>query len=735
MSRRSHRRERVSRTGAQARPPAPARSRWTPWIVAALIAITVIVFAPIRQHDFVSWDDPYYVTENANVRAGLTWHGVAWALTTADMFYWHPMTWLSHMLDVELYGLNAGGHHLTSLFLHIASTLLLFGLLHRVTGAPGRSALVAALFAVHPLHVESVAWVAERKDVLSTFFWMLTMWAYVSYVRKPGWGRYLAVLALFALGLAAKPMLVTLPLALLLLDVWPLGRISLAVEPSNGSQPAFAPNQWSLFARLVGEKVPLIALAVTSAAVTFVSQLRVGAVQEIGTLSFESRVANALESYVAYIGKMVWPSRLAPFYPYPRSLSWWLAGAALLALAGASFAALRMGRRHPYVFVGWFWYLTTLLPVIGLVQAGGQSMADRFTYVPLIGLFLIVSWGIPDLLARWPHRHIALQTAATVAILACAATARAQVQHWKDSLALWEHTAEVTTENDLAHAKLGALLAKAGRTSEAIAHYTEAARIVDSRGSTAGTVPRGRPKDYYDSASLHNRIGLLLAPQGKIAEAHAQFVLAVRFDPHNAEAHANLGLALEQQGKTTEAIAHFAEAVRLQPDAPELHVQLATALEHEGQLDQAIREGEEAVRLGPDTADWHYDLALALARRGDTEKAVGHLQTALTLNPQPADAGEWHYNLGVMLYRQARTAEAIQHVETALRLDPRNPDGAEWHYNLALMLARQGDTAAVIEHLETALKLDPQHRSARQTLDDLAKGRKGLARALRAVER
>ena len=691
MDSRRHRRELTRRERSSSNSPRPgtvsARSGWTPWIVAALIAMTVMVFAPIWHYDFVSWDDPYYVTENANVRAGLTWQGASWALTTGDMFYWHPITWLSHMLDVELYGLNAGGHHLTSLILHIASTLLLFGLLSRMTHAIGRSALVAALFAVHPLHVESVAWVAERKDVLSTFFWMLTLWAYVSYVRRPGWGRYVAVLAFFVIGLAAKPMLVTLPLVLLLLDVWPLGRVSLTAVPSSGSQLASARNQWSVFGQLVGEKAPFVVLAVTSAAVTLLNQARVGAVQELGTLSIESRLANALASYVAYIGKTVWPAGLAPFYPYPQSLSWWWAGAALLALVGASLGALRMARHRPYVLVGWLWYLATLLPVIGLVQVGGQAMADRFTYVPIIGLFLIVSWGMPDLLARWRYRHVALQTAAAVAILACAATASAQVHYWKDSLVLWGHAVDVTSENDLAHVKLGDLLAKEGRTNEAIAHFTEAARIVDSHGGKAGAAPGGRPRDYYTSASLHNRIGLLLAPQGRIAEANAQFALAVRFDPRNAGAHANLGLALEQQGKMSEAIAHYTEAVRLQPDAPEIHVQLAFALEQQGKLDQAVREGEEAVRLDPERSDWHY-------------------------------------NLGVMLYRQGHTAKAIQHVEAALRLDPQNPEGADWHYNLALMLARQGNTKEAVEHLETALKIDPQNQAARRTLDDLAKGRR-----------
>jgi protein O-mannosyl-transferase len=596
--------------------------------------ITVIVFAPIRQYDFVSWDDTYYVTENANVRAGLSWPGVSWALTTGDMYYWHPVTWVSHMLDVELYGLNAGGHHLSNLFLHIASTLLLFGLLRRMTGALGRSAFVAALFAVHPLHVESVAWVAERKDVLSTFFWMLTLWAYVSYVRKPGWGRYLAALVCFALGLAAKPMLVTLPLALLLLDVWPLGRLSIIAVPPNRLQPTSTPTRWSVFVRLVGEKVPFIALAIGSAAVTFANQLRVGAVQDLGAVPFESRVANALASYVVYIGRMMWPARLAAFYPYPRSFSWWWAGAASLVLLAASLGALRMARRHSYVLVGWLWYLATLLPVIGLVQVGGQSTADRFTYIPLIGLFVIVSWGIPDLLARWSYRRVALPAAAGLAILACAATARLQVQHWKDSLALWTHAVEVTTGNDLAHAKLGDLLAKEGQTNEAIAHYFEAARIVDAPGTRGENAAGGRPKDYYDTASLHNRIGLLLAEQGKIAEASAQYALSVRFDPRNAEAQAGLALTLEQQGETSGAIPHYIEAIRLQPDAPELHVQLALALETQGKLDEAIREGEEAVRLEPQRADWQYTLAVLLARQGDTEQALQHLETALKFDPQ-----------------------------------------------------------------------------------------------------
>ena len=342
----------------------------------------------MRHYDFVDFDDPLYVSQNPHLAGGLTAANVCWAFTTGYATNWHPLTWMSHMLDVQLFGLNAGPEHVVNVCAahrqHAAVVL---------AASPDdrrdlASAFVAALFALHPLHVESVAWISERKDVLSTLFWMLTMWAYVSYTRQPRWTRYLAVLALFALGLMAKPMLVTLPFVLLLLDVWPLERLSLG---------------WG---RLIREKLPFIALAAVSMVITFLVQLTGGSVAELGAIPLTPRIANALVSYVVYVAKMIWPTRLAIFYPLPPAIPAWQPIAALLLLAGVSVAAIRLARRYPYLLVGWFWYVGTLVPVIGLIQVGRQALADRYTYVPFIGLFIIVAWGVPDLLARWPQRRL-----------------------------------------------------------------------------------------------------------------------------------------------------------------------------------------------------------------------------------------------------------------------------------------------------------------------------------------
>lgn len=555
--------------------------RWFLWLCLVLLAATALVYAPVQQYDFVTWDDPQYVSENPHVFSGLTWPGVAWAFTTGYFTYWHPLTWLSHMLDVQIYGMNAGGHHVTNVLLHIANTLLLFGLLYRMTEALGRSAFVAGLFAVHPLHVESVAWVAERKDVLSTLFWMLTLWSYLVYARQPRRGRYLVVLLLFALGLMAKPMLVTLPFVLLLLDVWPLRRVSLEAGCPDRSGGGLPREQGSVWLRLVREKLPLLALAVASSIVTLVTQTQAGALSRFDTVPLKLRAANASVSYVAYIGKMLWPSRLAALYPLPPSLpGWWVVGS-ILGLIGVTVLLIRMARRYPYLAVGWLWYLGTLVPVIGLVQAGSQARADRFTYVPLIGLFLLAGWGIPDLVRRWPSLEMALPPVAVLVILACAILARGQVRHWETSTTMWENTLAVTAENFLGHNNLGVALARQGRLAEAIAEYNEALRI----------------------------------------------------QPDFSEAHNNLGNALVREGRLVEAIAHYTEALRLRPDYPEAHNNLAVALSRQGRVEEAIREFEEALRSMPGQASVHYRLAILLERRGDTAEAIRHLETALQLNP------------------------------------------------------------------------------------------------------
>ena len=454
----------------------------------AITLLTLALYWRVQGHGFLHYDDYQYVVDNPHVRHGLTRQGVLWALTSGYASNWHPLTWLSHMLDCELYGLNPQGHHLNNLLLHIANALLLFRLLLRMTGALWRSAFVAALFALHPLHVESVAWVAERKDVLSTLFWMLTLGAYLRYRERPTGTRYLATLFLFALGLAAKPMLVTLPFVLLLLDCWPLGRM---------------PSPRSLLP-LVREKAPFFVLAALSSVITFWVQSHWGAV--VLSIPLKERLANALVSYVGYGAKMLWPVNLACFYPHPLDgLPLWQAAGALLLLAGVTVAVVRAGRRLPYLAVGWLWYLGTLVPVIGLVQVGAQAMADRYTYVPLIGLFVMLSWGAGSLAAKGPLPKIATAALSAALLAALLPLTWSQISHWKDSETLFAHALEVTDRNLLAHNNLGNALARQGRLEEAEFHLVEALRL--------------RP----DYAAAQNNLGILRLRQGRFEEAAGHF--------------------------------------------------------------------------------------------------------------------------------------------------------------------------------------------------------------------
>jgi tetratricopeptide (TPR) repeat protein len=548
-------------------------------IAAGLAAITLAVFADVRDFDFVSYDDTWYITDNPHVAAGLSWQGLWWALTSGYLFYWQPATWLSHMADVQMFGLHAGGHHVTNLLLHIAGSMALFGFLRRATGAEWRSALVAALFAVHPLHVESVAWVAERKDVLSTLFFFLTLWAYVAYAGAPTTRRYLMVVACFALGLMAKPMLVTLPVVLLLLDVWPLRRpFSMA---------------------LLGEKVPLFVLAAVVSIATLAVQAKVGAVGTLAQLSLDFRVFNAVLAYAKYIGLMFWPSGLAVFYPYPPVLPpWWQVAFAAAALALVTTVAVRQMDRRPYVLVGWLWYLLTLLPVIGLFQAGDQLMADRFTYIPLVGLFVIIAWGGAELIARRPRLQPAVAVVALLVVGTSAVAARQQVRHWRNSETLWRRALAVTTGNHRAHAGLAEVFARAGRTDEAIDQYRQALRIVP------------------DQAEWRNNLGLLFTQQDKVAEAMGQFAIATKVRPDFAEAHNNLGAMHARAGQPKAAIAAYTEAIRLAPDNALAHGNLALALAREGRVAEALRACEEALRLDPTNADWRR-LAATLSSRQD----------------------------------------------------------------------------------------------------------------------
>jgi len=503
---------------------------------AALAALPYLVGGLNRA--FVVLDDAVYVYENSHVRDGLAWEGIRWAFSTFNAHNWHPLTWLSHMLDATLFGLDARGHHLVSILLHALNTALLFVVLTRLTGALWRSGFAAALFGVHPLRVESVAWVAERKDVLSGLFFMLLLLAYERWANRGGSRWYLAVFALLALGLMAKPMLVTAPFVLLLLDLWPLGRTPL-VPPADGR--AAVPRPWR---RLLLEKLPLLVLCLASSVVTVLAQRQGGALKDLALYPPGIRLANALISYLRYLGMTLWPTALAVQYPYaPDMPPWWKIAAALLLLAGVSGLAVRFLRRQPAIAVGWFWFLGMLLPVIGLVQVGSQALADRYTYLPHVGLVLVVAWGVPQAL-RVPNR--ALAAVAAVVLAALASASFVQAGFWSDSETLYRRSLSVTFANTLIHNNLGVLYTGAARYAEAIEQYSAALSI------------------NHDLPETHNNLGYVLSAQGKTGEAITQLQEALRLRPGYIKAHKTLGSILAGQGRFDEARFHFNEARKLE---------------------------------------------------------------------------------------------------------------------------------------------------------------------------
>ena len=459
-------------------------------IVFLLTGLTLIAYEPVRKYEFVDYDDDRYVTANPRIQQGLSWNNAAWAFQSTEVANWHPLTWLSHMADFELYGLNPSGHHLTNLLFHLINVVLLFLVLQEMTGAVWRSALAAALFAVHPLNVESVAWIAERKNVLSTLFWLLTVWAYAFYARQPGWKRYLLVAALFIPGLMSKPMLVTLPCVLLLLDYWPLGRFvrrtgesrfdHQSPDETDQRSPRVdlrSPDLRRTLFRLVLEKVPLFLLAAASSVITIKAQQIDGALNA-KMLPLGARLANALVSYASYIYKMIYPVRLAVLYPHPgESLSASQVIMAALVLASITVMVVWGNKKFPYLTVGWLWYLGTLVPVIGLVQVGSQAMADRYAYVPLIGLFIIIAWGLANLTRSLPFRNYWLPIFCGALLITLTVATRHQLSYWQNSIALFARAVEVTDNNDIAHNNLGAVLVRKGRLDEGLEHLYAAVKL------------------------------------------------------------------------------------------------------------------------------------------------------------------------------------------------------------------------------------------------------------------
>ena len=642
-------------------------------ISAFLVAITIAVYWRTLDHDFVVFcDDGHYVTSNALVRAGPTPDGLVRAFTTIDSANWHPLTWISHMLDCRLYGLNPTGHHLTNLLLHAVNTVLLFLVLSRMTGAVWRSAFVAALLGVHPLHVESVAWISERKDVLSALFWMLTMFAYVRYVERPGLSRYSLVILAFALGLMSKPMLVTLPLVLLLLDYWPLGRLDLG-----------NPNRSRSLLKLGLEKVPLLALSAASSVITFLAQRSGGAVRTAEEFPLRIRLMNAPMAYVKYIAKMVWPSGLAPSYPHQGAdLPAWQAAAAGFVLIAVTALVIKAARRRPHLPVGWLWYVGTLVPVIGIVQVGGQAMADRYTYIPLIGLFVMISWGVPEALRGvgvWkcgsvgdqspPYSHTPIRPYAcrrvlpivgAAIIVALAACARLQTGHWRDSITLLTRAVEVTPTDYKSLDALGMAFAAQRRYDEAIRSHRAALKLSP------------------EAPFLHAGFAVTLAEQGNIEEAVREFQEALRLDPEFGEAHYNLAKALELRGDLNQAASHYSECLRLKTNTAETHASLGNILLRQGRPADAAREYRAALSVDPYCSQARTGLAAALQYQGRTGESIEEARRAIRASPDSATA---HYNLGVGLQNENMNAQAAREYEEAIRI---RPDYAEAHNNLAL---------------------------------------------------
>jgi tetratricopeptide (TPR) repeat protein len=636
-------------------------------VCLALAAITFAVFGQTAGFGFVNYDDGFYVYHNAKVAGGLSMKGLAWVFTHADGNLYHPLTMLSLMGDYQLHELDAGGYHFTNVLLHTASAILLFLILRQMTGALWRSAFVAAVFAIHPLRVESVAWVAERKDVLSAFFFMLTLGAYARYVRKPdSLARYLMVAAAFVLALLSKPTVVTLPFVLLLLDYWPLNRFE---QPRKLSG-------------LILEKIPLLALAAGACAMTVLAAGK--EVAAYVNVSLPSRIGNALVSYAVYLRQMVWPGGLAAFYPRPeQGYPVWTVALSLLLLAAITGVVLVFGRKRGWLLTGWFWYLGMLTPMIGIVQAGAFAHADRMTYLPQIGIYVALTW----LAAEWvAKRHVGrmavggLMTAVLGVLIICAWK---QTGYWQDSETLWTHTLACTTGNSMAHYNLGSAFLQAGRLDEAITHYQSTLQI--------------KP----DHAEARNNLGSVFFQQGRMDEAISQYQKALQIKPDYEFAHYNLAVALRQKGRVKEAIAQFQSVLQINPDNADAHYNLASALRQEGKVDEAKVHYQRALQIRPGFAEGLYNLGNALRQKGKVDEAIAQYQEALQMNPDYAAA---HINLGSALFQAGRLDEAISHLQKALQI---NPGSAQAHNNLGNAFLQKGNVTEAIAHFQQAIQLEP----------------------------
>ncbi|RJP75752.1 MAG: tetratricopeptide repeat protein [Desulfobacteraceae bacterium] len=560
-------------------------------VLPVFLLLTFLIFSIYYQtitYDFISYDDEMYITSNPHVLSGLNMKNMAWAFTTSWASNWHPVTWISHMADVQVFGMNSGAHHFVNMMFHIMNSLLIFFLFRKMTSDYWQSCFIAVLFAVHPLHVESVAWVSERKDVLSTFWGLLTLWNYIRYVDHPGVYRYGLMVLFFSLGLMAKPMLVTLPFVFILLDYWPLKRFYTTSSLEKGEEKKILIIM--PFFRLWLEKFPLMIIAAGSCMITIWAQQQGGAVGTAEVFPVWDRVVNALTAYIFYIEKMVWPFGLAVIYPYPSSFPVYEFVRVGFLFAVISILAFSAVKRFPYIIVGWLWYIGTLVPVIGLIQVGSQSMADRYTYIPLIGLFIIISWGIPDLTARWIHKKKIITASALIICVCMAASAHTQTRYWKNSIRLFQHALEVTSGNWIAY----------------------------------------------------NNIGYALSIQGLADQAIGYFQEALRINPEYHDARFNLGVALVSRKRFPEAIHQFYKVLKNRPDDKDVHLHLGRIFSLYNQFDKAVKHFTRASELDPDNAGVYNNIGVLYAKKGNFKKAIYFFQKAMIIQPDYPEAA---YNL------------------------------------------------------------------------------------------
>jgi tetratricopeptide (TPR) repeat protein len=673
-------------------------------VVCILLAgIVWVAFGQTLHHDFVNYDDGPYVSSNPRIINGLTPGNVQWAFTHVHAANWHPLTTISHMLDCQLYGLQPWGHHLTNILLHAAAAILLFFALRELTGGghavagigdAGRdqrsrlqlwaSAFVAALFAIHPLRVESVAWVAERKDVLSGVFFMLTLLSYARYARSDrfSWGRYTTVLVLFALGLMCKPTLVTLPFVLLLLDYWPLRRVR---------------SQWSVIRGLILEKVPLLVLSAASCVATILAQKE--AFAPTRAVPLQERLANAVVAYVEYIGQAIYPTHLAVLYPYSEGgLSVAQVILALLFLLIVSVIFFVYRKAYPFALTGWLWFVGMLVPMIGIVQVGSQPRADRYTYLPEIGLYILVTWGAMELLKSWRHKREVLAVAASVVIGVFVTLSYFQTSYWLNSETLWRHTVDVTSRNYIARNNLAGTLLERGQLNEAIANYREALEI--------------KP----DVAQVQSNLGNALLKEGNVEEAIVHLQKALQIDPEYAEAYNHMGSALMKKGQAGEAIRYYQKAVQLNTNYAEAYNNLGVAFLRNGQVDQAMAHYKKAVAINPGSAEMQYNLGNALAREGNWADAIACYQAALSAERDSVKAAKVRNNLGAALEKLGKAGEALEQFSQAVQINGNYPEA---HCNLGRMLAQFGRRDEAVAHLREALRLKPEYEEARKQLREL----------------